>query len=293
MGSIAEWLASLGLSEYAQLFARNGIDRSVLRDLTDQDLKDLGVLLGHRRKMLRAINQLGDCAVAVFPVAAAPEPRGDADRRQLTVMFCDLVGSTALSTRLDPEDMRTIIGAYYRVCSDVITEAGGFIAKYLGDGVLAYFGYPQAHEDDAERAVRAGLTLVQAVGKLDSSPDERLLVRIGIATGIVIVGDLTGEGEALGRGVVGDTPNFAARLQTLAEAGTVVISTSTQRLTGRLFDYRDMGLVTVKGIGEAVRVWQVLRARKIESRFEALHAATLTRIVGRSGYWKIAADRCS
>jgi class 3 adenylate cyclase len=281
VGSIAEWLASLGLSEYAQLFAENGIDRSVLRDLTDQDLKDLGVLLGHRRKMLRAITQLDDSAVAIPPVAAAPVPRDDADRRQLTVMFCDLVGSTALSRRLDPEDLRKIIGAYHRVCADVITAAGGFVAKYMGDGVLAYFGYPQAHEDDAERAVRAGLTLVRAIEKLDSDTDESLRVRVGVATGVVVVGDLTGEGEAQERGVVGETPNLAARLQTLAEAGTVVISASTQRLTGGLFDYRDMELATVRGIGDPVQVWQVLGPSRVESRFEALHATTLTPIVGR------------
>jgi class 3 adenylate cyclase len=279
--SIAEWLASLGLSKYAQLFAENGIDRSALRDLTDQDLKDLGVLLGHRRKMLRAIAQPGDSAVATFPVAAPPVPPGDADRRQLTVMFCDLVDSTALSTRLDPEDMRKIVAAYYRGCADVIIKAGGFIAKYLGDGVLAYFGYPRAHEDDAERAVRAGLTLVRAIAKLDSGTGESLRVRIGVATGVVVVGDLTGEGEAQERGVVGETPNLAARLQTLAEAGAVVISTSTQRLTGGLFDYRDMGMLTVKGIGDAVRVWQVLGPSRVESRFEALHSTTLTPIVGR------------
>ncbi|MGF6872860.1 AAA family ATPase [Paraburkholderia sp. MM5477-R1] len=281
MGSIAEWLASLGLSEYVQLFAENGIDRAVLRDLTDQDLKDLGVLLGHRRKMLRAIAQLDDSAVAISPIVAALVPRDDADRRQLTVMFCDLVGSTALSKRLDPEDMRKILGAYYRGCADVITKAGGFIAQYMGDGVLAYFGYPQAHEDDAERAVRAGLTLVRSIGKLDSGTDERLRVRIGIATGVVVVGDVTGEGEVQERGVVGETPNLAARLQTLAEAGTVVISTSTQWLTAGLFDYRDMGLTTVKGFDEAVRVWQVLGPSGVESRFEALHTTTLTPIVGR------------
>ncbi|MCX4149855.1 MULTISPECIES: adenylate/guanylate cyclase domain-containing protein [Paraburkholderia] len=269
------------MSEYVQIFAENGIDSSVLRDLTDQDLKDLGVLLGHRRKMLRAIAQLGDSTVAISSIAATHVPRDDADRRQLTVMFCDLVGSTALSKRLDPEDMRKILGAYYRGCADVITRAGGFIAQYMGDGVLAYFGYPQAQEDDAERAVRAGLTLVRAIGKLDSGTDESLRVRIGIATGVVIVGDVTGEGEAQERGVVGETPNLAARLQTLAEAGTVVISTSTQRLTAGLFDYRDMGLATVKGFDEAVRVWQVLGPSGVESRFEALHATTLTPIVGR------------
>ncbi|SDR61293.1 SAM domain (Sterile alpha motif) [Paraburkholderia tuberum] len=281
MGSIEEWLASLGLSEYVHSFAENGIDPSVLRDLTDQDLKDLGVLLGHRRKMLRAINQLGDSAAAISPTVATPLPRDDADRRQLTVVFCDLVGSTALSKRLDPEDMRKILAAYYRGCADVVTKAGGVIAQYMGDGVLAYFGYPQAHEDDAERAVRAGLALVRTIGNLDSGIDESLRVRIGIATGVVVVGDLTGEGEAQEPGVVGETPNLAARLQTLAEAGTVVISTSTQRLTAGLFDYRDMGLVTVKGFDESVRVWQVLGPSGVESRFEALHATTLTPIVGR------------
>ncbi|MEM5300159.1 AAA family ATPase [Burkholderia sp. JPY481] len=280
MGSIAEWLESLGLSEYVRLFAENGIDLSVLRDLTDRDLKDLGVLLGHRRKMLRAIAQLGDSAIAIS-VAVAPVPRDDADRRQITVMFCDLVGSTALSARLDPEDLRKIIRAYHRLSADVITAAGGFVAQYMGDGVLAYFGYPQAHEDDAERAVRAGLTLVRAIGTLDSGIDENLRVRIGIATGVVIVGDLTGEGGAEERGAVGETPNLAARLQTLAEAGTVVISTSTQRLTAGLFDYCDKGLATVKGFDEGVRVWQVLGPSGVESRFEALHATALTPIVGR------------
>jgi class 3 adenylate cyclase/tetratricopeptide (TPR) repeat protein len=281
VGSIAEWLASLGLSEYVQLFVENGIDSSVLRDLTDQDLKDLGVLLGHRRKILRAIAQLDESAVAISPVVATHVPHDDADRRQLTVMFCDLVGSTALSKRLDPEDLRKILGAYYRGCADVITKAGGFIAQYLGDGVLAYFGYPQAHEDDAERAVRAGLTLVRAIGKLDSGIDENLRVRIGIATGVVVVGDITEDGEAREHGVVGETPNLAARLQTLAEAGAVMISSSTQRLTGGLFDYRDMGLATVKGFDDPVRVWQVLGPSGVESRSEALHATTLTPIVGR------------
>jgi class 3 adenylate cyclase/tetratricopeptide (TPR) repeat protein len=281
VGSIEEWLASLGLSEYVQSFAENGIDSSVLRDLTDQDLKDLGVLLGHRRKMLRAINQLGNSAAAISPAAATPLPRDAADRRQLTVMFCDLVGSTALSKRLDPEDMRKILAAYYRGCTEVVIKAGGVIAQYLGDGVLAYFGYPQAHEDDAERAVRAGLALVRTIGNLDSGIDESLRVRIGIATGVVVVGDLKGKGEAQEPGVVGETPNLAARLQTLAEAGTLVISASTQRLTAGLFDYRDMGLLTVKGFDESVRVWQVLGPSGVESRFEALHATTLTPIVGR------------
>jgi class 3 adenylate cyclase len=183
---ITEWLASLGLSEYAQRFAENDIDVSVLRHLTDQDLKELGVSLGHRRKMQAAIAELGGTAPATAQAAAPPEPktRDDAERRQLTVTFCDLVGSTALSARLDPEDLRAIIGSYHRCCAEVITKSGGFIAKYMGDGVLAYFGYPQAHEDDAERAVRAGLALAEAVQKVKSLAGSALLVRVGIATGL-------------------------------------------------------------------------------------------------------------
>ena len=165
--TIAGWLEGLGLADYAERFAENRIDISVLSELSDQDLKELGVVLGDRRKMLRAIREL----VAVEPVedrpAPEPAPKPDAaERRQLTVMFCDLVGSTAMSARLDPEDMRAIIGAYHKCCASLIERNGGFVAKYMGDGVLAYFGYPQAHEHDAERAVRAGLAIVEAAPKL-------------------------------------------------------------------------------------------------------------------------------
>jgi class 3 adenylate cyclase len=170
-----------------------------------------------------------------------------AERRQVTIMFCDLVGSTALSARLDPEDMREIIGSYHRCCAEQITKAGGFVAKYMGDGVLAYFGYPQAHEDDAECAVRAGLELIEAVPKVRAGHDATLEVRVGIATGLVVVGDLIGEGAAQEQGVVGETPNVAARLQALAEPGQVVISHSTRRLTGGLFESCDLGKVTLKG----------------------------------------------
>jgi class 3 adenylate cyclase/tetratricopeptide (TPR) repeat protein len=279
--SIADWLAALGLSTYAQLFVENGIDCSVLRDLTNEDLKELGVLLGHRRTILRAIAQLGEGDVSFSAVSAARRQRDDVDRRQLTVLFCDLVGSTALSKRLDPEDMREIIGAYYRVCADVVTHGRGFIAKYMGDGVLAYFGYPQAHEDDAERAVRTGLALVRAIDELDTAIGESLRARIGIATGVVVVGDVMGEGEAQERGVIGDTPNLAARLQTLADAGTVVICASTQRLTGALFEYRDLGPAVVKGIDQPISVWQALGSSAVDSRFEAFRTSSLTPIVGR------------
>ena len=218
------------MSVYAERFVDSDIDASVLRDLTDQDLKELGVSLGHRRKMLRAIGEMSGAAAAILqPAAMEPKPQDTAERRQLTVMFCDLVGSTALSARLDPEDMREIVGAYHRSCAEQITKAGGFVAKYMGDGVLAYFGYPQAHEHDAERAVLAGLALVEAVPNAqDRVPAVPLQVRVGIATGLVVVGDLIGSGEAQERGVVGDTPNLAARLQALAEPNMVVIAEGTR-----------------------------------------------------------------
>ena len=215
----------------------------------------------------------------------------DAERRQLTVMFCDLVGSTALSTRLDPEDLREVIGAYHRCCTELIGEAGGFVAKYMGDGVLAYFGYPLAHEHDAEHAVRAGLALVEAAPKLTTAPTGQarglkahgvpLQVRVGIATGLVVVGDLVGAGAAQEQAVVGETPNLAARLQVLAEPGAVVIADGTRRLLGNLFELRDLGASDLKGIAGPVRAWAALRARSVGSRFDALHATGLTALVGR------------
>ncbi|WOH54836.1 adenylate/guanylate cyclase domain-containing protein [Bradyrhizobium sp. sBnM-33] len=277
MQPIAHWLNALGLGQYAQRFADNDIDASILRDLTDEDLEKIGVSLGHRKKILRAIAVLDE-------VGRAPEsPRWDeAERRQLTVMFADLVGSTALSTRLDPEDLRKIIGAYQRRCAEVIAKSGGFVARYMGDGILAYFGYPQAHEEDAERAVRAGLELVEAVAKLDDGAGAALHVRVGVATGLVVVGDLRSEGAAQEHEVVGETPNLAARLQTLAEPDAVVISESTRCLLGELFENRALGTVSVKGFGAPVPVWQVTGASAVESRFEALRRGSgETPLVGR------------
>ena len=215
MQPIVEWLGSLGLSEYADRFAENDIDESVLPDLTDQHLKDLGVSLGHRLKMMRAIAALTREAFAKLPPAAAPElkPRDEAERGQLTVMFCDLVGSTELSTKLDPEDLRSVIDAYHHCTTELVEGNGGFVAKYMGDGVLTYFGYPRAHEHDTERAVRTALNLVEAVPKLATNAGSPLQVRVGIATGLVVVGDLIGAGAAREQAVVGETPNLAARLQ--------------------------------------------------------------------------------
>jgi class 3 adenylate cyclase/predicted ATPase len=281
MHSIKEWLASLGLPEYADRFAEHRIDFSILRDLTDQDLKEeLGVvLLGDRRKLLRAIGELAGTTATQLVHGAYSSPRDEAERRQVTVMFADLVGSTALSVRMDPEDLREIISAYQRCVADTVRRFGGFVARYVGDGVLLYFGYPQAHEDDAERAVRAALELLAAVCALKTHVPQR--IRVGIATGMVVVGHLISSGESEERGMVGETPNLAARLQGLAEPNMVVISDSTRRLLGSLFQLEDLGTRDIKGIAGPVRVWAVLRPHSVESRFEAMHAAGLTRLIGR------------
>ncbi len=281
---IAEWLRGLRLSQYELGFRENAIDSTVLPSLTAEDLKDLGVtLVGHRRRLLDAITALRAEAPAATEAAAPRDalPPGDAERRQLTVMFCDLVGSTALSARLDPEDLREVVGAYHRCCADLIGEAGGFVAKYMGDGVLAYFGYPQAHEHDAEHAVQAGLALVAAAPKLTTAAGVPLRVRVGIATGLVVVGDLIGAGAAQEQAVVGETPNLAARLQALAEPGAVVIADGTRRLLGNLFELKDLGARDLKGIAGPARAWAALRARSVGSRFDALHTTGLTDLVGR------------
>src|SRR5215471_16043153 len=221
---IAEWLRGLGLEKYAPAFDENAINWDVLSELTTDDLKEIGVAaLGDRRRLLAAIAALGESAL---PAAPAPElsALAEAERRQLTVMFCDLVGSTPLSTRFDPEDLREIVGAYHGCVTDTVGRFGGFVAKYMGDGVLVYFGYPEAHEDDAERAAHAGLAVIDAVGRL--ATQEPLNVRIGIATGLVVVGDLIGAGAAQERGVVGETPNLAARLQALARPDTLSLPTA-------------------------------------------------------------------
>src|SRR3954471_13794737 len=232
---IAEWLEKLGLGQYAERFAQNGIDVGVLPELMDEDFEKLGVLLGHRRKMLRAIADLDPAALI-----ASPAPPHDAERRHLTVMFCDLVGSTALSARLDPEDMWEVIRAYRAACAGVIAAYDGRIARFVGDGILVYFGYPRAHEDDAERAVRAGLDIIAAIGPLETRA-ERVEVRVAIATGLVVVGDLISGGAAEQRAMVGDAPNIAARLQGLAEPGAVVVAASTRELLGDLFIFRNLG----------------------------------------------------
>ena len=242
MSNLRAWLESFGLGKYAAVFAEQEVDFEVLPELNDQHLQELGIPLGHRIKLLKAIADLSaeDAAGRVIPSddpnTPAPTPMSGAERRQLTVMFCDLVGSTALSERLDPEDLSMVIRTYQDCCRRMIDRFAGYIARYLGDGLVVYFGYPQATEHDPERAVRAGLEIVAAVGRLNLPLGLRLQTRIGIATGEVVVGDLIGEGAAQQRAVVGETPNLAARLQSLAEPNTVVVADSTQRLVSGLFE---------------------------------------------------------
>ena len=278
---VAAWLRDLKLERYVPAFRDNDIDAEVLLKLTAEDLISIGVTsVGHRRKLLDAIAGLDmtvPTAVVVAPASGAPA-QVDAERRQLTVMFCDLVGSTAISTRHDPEDLRELIGDYHRAVAETVGRFDGFVAKYIGDGVLVYFGYPQAHEDDAEQAVRAALAVIEAVGRLPAREDLR--VRLGIATGLAVVGDLIGEGAAQERGVVGETPNLAARLQALATPNTLVIAEATRRQIGQLFDLEDLGPQQLAGFAEPQHAWRVLGESGEVSRFEALRSGE-TPLVGR------------
>ena len=284
MQQIANWLQNLGLGQYAQRFAENEINFAILADLTDQDLQEIGVTsLGHRRQLLRAITELKGGETGTPKPAAeyiAPvTPHDTAERRQVTVMFADLVGSTALSARMDPEDLREVITAYRKCTAETVRHLGGFVSQYLGDGVVVFFGYPQAHEDDAERAVRAGLQLVAAVAGLRTRAS--LQTRVGIATGLVVVGELTDAGGPQERGIIGQTPNLAARLQSSAEPNQVIIAESTRRLLGNLFELKHLGARGLKGIAEPVQTWAVLRVSSVASRFEALHTAGLMALIGR------------
>jgi len=284
---IVAWLRELGLERYEQAFRRNEIDAEILPKLTADDLKDIGVtIVGHRRKLLEAIAALAEPASARGAESTPAEPaagarRAEAERRQLTVMFVDLVGSTALSAKLDPEDMREVIRGYQNAVAAEITRYDGHVAKYMGDGVIAYFGYPKAHEDEAERAVRAGLATTDAIGRLNNPTGEPLAARIGIATGLVVVGDLVGEGAAQEQAVVGDTPNLAARLQGIAAPNQVVVAEATRRLLGAGFELENLGTRMLKGIGEPVKVFAVTGERPVESRFEARAGPSLLPMVGR------------
>ena len=280
---VSTWLRDLGLEDYVQAFRANHIDAEVLSRLTADDLTALGITsVGHRRRLLDAVAvlQSGTAAASAQPTGVTARP-GQAERRQLTVLFCDLVGSTELAAWLDPEDLRGVMGAYHSCTAAVVERFEGHVAKYLGDGMLAYFGWPQAHEDDAERAVRAGLELVVAVTRLKPHTGVRLQARVGIATGQVVVGDLVGAGATRDEAVVGEVPNVAARLQGLAKPGAVVISQATRRLVGGVFELDHLGPQRLKGFTEPRAAWRVAGEGRAESRFEARHAAVLTPMVGR------------
>ena len=291
---VSAWLESLGLGIYREAFQQNAITWDVLTELKEGDLESLGVLLGHRKTLLRAIAQLSPSAEGMgpgsLPLAVSPDTppfppeRDQAERRQLTVMFCDLVDSTALSRRLDPEDLQDVIRRFLDACSQTIGRFNGYIAKYMGDGMLVYFGYPQAHENDAERAVHAGLAILDTVKALHQDnphPELSIAARIGIATGHVVVGELMGQDTAKERSVFGETPNLAARLQALAQPNQLIIDPVTKRLVGNEFEFADLGAVSLKGFDTPVQAWQVLSLRLSASRFESYRSSHLTNFVGR------------
>jgi class 3 adenylate cyclase/predicted ATPase len=287
------WLRSIGLEQYEAVFRENEIEVDVLPELTEADLEKLGLPLGPRRRILKAIANLADAAKASAAASRARPsfPDDIAERRQLTVMFCDLAGSTALSARLDPEDIRQVLRAYQDACSDMVVRYDGFVARFMGDGILAYFGFPRAHEDDAERAVRAGLEIVAVVGASETHARDKLQVRIGIATGLVVVGDLVGQGAAQEQAVVGNTPNLAARMHALAEPGSVVVSESTRRLLGRTFELRALGPQELKGFKAPVSAWSIVRENENVNRFEASHSEAMTPFVGREHEVALLIDR--
>jgi class 3 adenylate cyclase len=277
---IATWLAGLGLEQYAQTFRDNAIDDTVLPALSETHLEKLGLPLGHRLKLLQAIAALRETAAPLpsEPIAQRRAMAPEAERRHVTVMFCDLVGSTPLAARLDPEDLREVIGRYHACVAQTVSRFDGFVAKLMGDGVLVSFGYPHAHEDDAEQAVRAGLAMIDAVAELQAAEPHQ--VRIGIATGLVVVGDLIGAGSAQEQAIVGEPPNLAARLQALADPGAIVIAESTRRQIGSLFEIHDVGPQALKGFAEPQRAWRALSENRALGRFEALRSGA-TPLVGR------------
>jgi class 3 adenylate cyclase len=285
--NVADWLRAIGLEQYEATFHENAVGSDLLPDLTDYDLKELGITaLGHRRQLLKAIATLriqGTPVVEPGPPSSAIADIGSlestAERRPLSVMFCDLIGSTALSARLDPEDLRELIRGYQARVATTIKQFDGFIARYVGDGVLIYFGWPEARETDPERAVRAGLAVAASVNSTHMS-GEPLHVRVGIATGLVVIGEAIGSGDSRQQTAVGETPNLAARLQALAGPDQVVIDAATRKQIGGMFECRDLGTVELKGLPTPVPAWQVVSENRTLGQFEALRSGT-TPLVGR------------
>ena len=270
---IKKWLDELGLSQYVDAFDENDIGWSVLPKLDHDLLKEMGIKsIGHRVQLLEAPSKLDDQKASAETESEKGDTPGDAERRQLTVMFCDLVGSTELSRRLDPEEMREVNRAFEACCEAAIKRYDGFLARYMGDGVLAYFGYPQAHEDDAERAIRGGLEFVASVRRIRTAALDSLGVtqrtRVGIATGPVVV-EVIGEGAAQESAISGDAPNLANRLQSKADDNTVVIGPGTYQLAGVRFECDNLGEHSFKGFDQPIHAWRVAAPIRSESRFEA------------------------
>ena len=296
MSDVEHWLNDLGLGQYADIFAEQEIAWEILPDLNEQDLVGLAIPLGHRKKLLKAISHLSPESNSANAVRAiqSPDPSSqtyEAERRHLTIVFCDLVGSTALSEKLDPEDLRSIVHAFQDCCAGIVTRMEGFVARYMGDGILIYFGYPRAHEDDAERALRTSLEIIDTVRNLPTKSGEALQTRIGIATGLVVVGDLIGAGAAQEIEAVGETPNIAARLQALAEPNTAVLEKTTRHLVHGLFDFTDLGEQDLKGISDPIQTWRVTTEKMLESRFEATRGARLVPFVDREHELALLLDR--
>ena len=285
MTKLQAWLKELGLEQYAGVLSDNDIDLDILSDLAESDLEKLGFSLGHRRKLLRALaarqpasSQAQTASAEAPPITAETQT---AERRQVTVLFSDLVGSTALANEIDPEEMSMLIRRYQDACAGAIVRFDGFIAKFMGDGVLAYFGYPQGQEDAAERSVYAALAIIDSLKELKGPDGQVLGTRIGIATGIVVIGDIIGSGVAREHSIVGETPNLAARLQSVAEPNSIVVSQSTRQLLGRQFDYQNLGEKALKGFANPVQVWRVLREAAVASRFAAGRPARPGPLIGR------------
>ena len=289
---VGGWLRGLGLEQYEAAFDRHGIDDEVLPTLTANDLIELGVsAVGHRRKLLTAIRSLANASVPRVSTESQPAPEDAAERRQLTVMFCDLVGSTALSVRTDPEDLRAILLQYQRAVATAAKRYDGVVARLMGDGTLVYFGYPYAHEDDAERSARAALLVIEAVREVGLEYDVALQVRVGIATGLVVIGEVMGEGAAQELGVVGETPNLAARLQAVAEPESVLVAETTRRLIGDAFVFEALPPQTLKGFTAPVACWRVVHENTAVSRFEASRSEVLTPLIGREQEVSLLLDR--
>jgi class 3 adenylate cyclase/predicted ATPase len=281
MSAISAWLDRLGLGRYAAAFDENAVDLDIVSELTEVDLERMGVALGHRKRILRAISTSPLPSPGDATTRLVPSQHLESEKRQLTMLFCDLVGSTALAVQLDPEDLSTVIRRFQSTCTSVVTHNGGYVARYMGDGLLAYFGYPIAHEDEAENAVHAGLDLVAKLGQLLLPSGEPLQVRVGIATGLVIIGDSIAEGSVAEVEATGEAPNLAARLQQLAAPNSVVISEVTRRLLGGGFVCERLQPSELKGFSEPVTAFKVTGERAWESRFDAKHTSRLTQFVGR------------